>query len=191
MVATPSMYARRLTRFANGWARWRASGGASCPWWVRTGAKTPKRIARGKPSKSAKQPQKKRKEKRKEIGEPKKKTAAQTLKEELLRRLHEAAVKYVDASVSFCPVDEEWMSSSQYRDVGSAYLTGVVTRFEDGKEKTADGVIVPTTLFEVHCTSTAFQTKDHLHLLSESDLERGIKQFVRMQKHKLSCGESW
>ncbi|GMF45511.1 unnamed protein product [Phytophthora fragariaefolia] len=98
----------------------------------------PNRSGRGNTSKPAKQPQKKRKEKRKEAlpkAKPTKKTLPQTLKAELLRRLHEAAAKFVNASVAFCPVDEEKTPNSQNRDVGSTYLTGVVTRFEDGKEK--------------------------------------------------------
>ncbi|EGZ06475.1 hypothetical protein PHYSODRAFT_411482, partial [Phytophthora sojae] len=68
---------------------------------------------------------------------------AVAMKEELIRRAHAAAEKVVDASVAFSPADEEWMPLSLYRDVGAAFLIGVVTRYSLVSEKNADNVSVP------------------------------------------------
>ncbi|POM67873.1 Transposase [Phytophthora palmivora] len=123
--------------------------------------------------------------------QPKTITAVQAMKQEMLRRAHEAAAKYVDASVAFCPADEEWMPCSIYPDVGSAFLLGVVARYNITSTKTSDGISVPTATFELHWTSTAFQSKRHVHVISETDLVRGIRQFAKVQKTNLQFGESW
>ncbi|POM57869.1 Hypothetical protein PHPALM_37565 [Phytophthora palmivora] len=72
--------------------------------------------------------------------QPKTITAVQAMKQEMLRRAHEAAAKYVDVSVAFCPADEEWMPCSIYPDVGSAFLLGVVARYNITSTKTSDGI---------------------------------------------------
>ncbi|EGZ14128.1 hypothetical protein PHYSODRAFT_511012, partial [Phytophthora sojae] len=66
-----------------------------------------------------------------------------TFKQELLLRAQMSADKIVRANVAFAPADEDWMLRKTYREVGAAFLVGIITRYEMKHEKIADGVKVP------------------------------------------------
>lgn len=103
-----------------------------------------------------------------------------------------SAAKLIDANVAFSPADEDWMPQKNYRDVGAAFLVGVITSYEIEKTKNSDKIDVPIAVFEVRWTNTAFQKKKiHAHQIPELVVARGVKQYVRLQKNNLNLGESW
>ncbi|GMF50390.1 unnamed protein product [Phytophthora fragariaefolia] len=104
------------------------------------------------------------------------KTIVTAMKDELTRRVRASAEKFVGASVAFTPSEESWMPLSLYRDVGAAYLLGVVTRYAIRPSANSENISVPTAQFQIDWTYT---------------ITRGISQFAKMQKRKLQFGESW
>ncbi|GMF44929.1 unnamed protein product [Phytophthora fragariaefolia] len=82
------------------------------------------------------------------------------------------------------------MPLSLYRDVGAAFMLGVVTRYSIANEQNADNVSLPHAKFQIQWTCTAFQSKDRVHHVSEVIFTRGILQFANMENRKLQYGES-
>ncbi|OWZ12747.1 hypothetical protein PHMEG_00014042 [Phytophthora megakarya] len=103
------------------------------------------------------------------------------MKHELIRRAQMITEKFIDANVAFVPSEERWMPKKDYGQAGSAYLIGVVTRYEIDSKKNVDNIFVPSTLFQIRWTSTNFQKlKEHVHLIPEDVLVRGIQQIVKV-----------
>ncbi|GMF16147.1 unnamed protein product [Phytophthora fragariaefolia] len=103
------------------------------------------------------------------------------MQEEFVRMAHVAAEKFVGASVAFTPADEEWMPFSLYPNVGSTRLTGVVTRY-NVTIKNTDNIGVPLAAYEVRWACTSCQRKDHVHIISEDVLVRGVRCLLRYTK---------
>ncbi|ETL25845.1 hypothetical protein L916_20369 [Phytophthora nicotianae] len=122
---------------------------------------------------------------------PKRKTLATGMKDELIRVARLTAERLVDANVAFAPTKEDWMPKKLYREAGTSYLLGHVTRYNIESKTNADNISVPSAAFQICWTSTAFQKKEHVHKVSESVVMRGIRNFVTLQKGSLQFGESW
>ncbi|GMF62960.1 unnamed protein product [Phytophthora fragariaefolia] len=82
------------------------------------------------------------------------------LKQELLRRAYVSAAKLINANVAFSPADEDWMPQTNYRDVGAAFLVGVIVSYEIQKTKNSEQIDIPIAVFEVRWTNTSFQKKN-------------------------------
>ncbi|KAG3113356.1 hypothetical protein PI125_g7389 [Phytophthora idaei] len=116
---------------------------------------------------------------------------AKALKEELKRRACASAAKFINAQMSFSPAEQSWMGTKYYRDVGAAYLTGVVTSYRFINEVNEDNIGVPVPMFKIQWTNTAFQTKDHVHEIGDETVIRGVAQFIRMHEGHTEFTESW
>ncbi|GMF45559.1 unnamed protein product [Phytophthora fragariaefolia] len=108
------------------------------------------------------------------------KTIVTAMKDELTRRVRTSAEKFVGASVAFTPSEVSWMPLSLYRDVGAAYLLGVVTRYAIRPSANSENISVPTAQFQIDWTCTSFQSKVHVHHASEDTITRGISQFAKI-----------
>jgi hypothetical protein len=115
------------------------------------------------------------------------------LASELARRAETLAQSYIGASVAFAPDGEDWMPITRYREVGSAFLVGVVSDYKLVNIANADSIAVPTPVYELKWTHTAFQSKNHVHQVPGNVVSRGVAQFVKMQKDMApqELGESW
>lgn len=88
--------------------------------------------------KSASNPPKRSAAKKSKVAKTKKaskKTAEAAFKQELLLRAQMSADKIVRANVAFSPADEDWMLRKNYREVGAAFLVGIITRYEMNHKK--------------------------------------------------------
>eukprot|EP00644_Phytophthora_capsici_P017715 jgi/Phyca11/128946/e_gw1.80.122.1 len=88
---------------------------------------------------------------------PKRKTLAAGMKDELIRVARLTAERLMDANVAFAPTKEDWMPKKLYREAGTSYLLGHVTRYNIESKTNADNISVPSTAFQICWTSTAFQ----------------------------------
>jgi len=91
----------------------------------------------------------------------------------------------VGKNIAFTPSAESWLSPKVYKDVGSLFLAGVVTR----QRKNGNGQPIPDQ-FEIRWTPSQYQTKTHQHVISQAKAEEGIVNYECMIKRRIAT-ESW
>ncbi|KAF4130908.1 hypothetical protein GN958_ATG19913, partial [Phytophthora infestans] len=119
--------------------------------------------------------------------EPKRKTLAVLMKDELKRVARLTAERFMEATVAFAPTKEAWMPEKLYREAGTSYLLGHVTRY--GIESAKMQTIFP--FLRLHSKLHCISKKNHVHIVSESIVTRGIRNFATLPKGSLQFVESW
>ena len=91
----------------------------------------------------------------------------------------------VGRDVAFSPSLESWMPQKLYKDVGSLYLVGKVTR----KKKNQIGRHIDGQ-FELRWTTTQFQSANHVHYISLSKAQEGFANFDKLNGTEM-VHENW
>ncbi|ETO61580.1 hypothetical protein F444_20430, partial [Phytophthora nicotianae P1976] len=100
------------------------------------------------------------------------------LQGELKRRASASATKFITARVAFSPANEPWMDGHLCRNADATFLIGIVSSYRIVNEVNGDSVSVPVPMFKIRWTSTAFQTKHHIHEIDEQTVIH-VRLFVR------------
>ena len=95
--------------------------------------------------------------------------------------------RYLGKMVAFSPTEETWMKHERYREVGSTYLSGTISRKISSKDKTTKATII---FYELRWGISTFSGKEFVHNLTETLVLKGLAKYAKLIGHNI-LGETW